>query len=745
MSTTRYIFEAANKNTDIWTKLLWISGGNLNPEKCFYYYLEPHYNHSSGHIKYKRIKQSPGDIHIQDPETNQTTPVKRLEPSDGKRTLGVILAPDGNCSTQIKTSHDIAATYVGKLKHSKLSKQAKWTAVTTILEPGVLYPLMALNSTKRDLEKIDKILATVKCHALGLNEHFPRAILHGPLAPGGMAIPNTITKTTATRLTYFFYHIRLNTNVGKKLDASITFLQLETGTFNQFLSTPYQLYGHLVTKTLIKTIWGETEPNNIQLRPSPGATWNPEPQGTQDIALIDIAVANCSQPNSQIINRYRLYLQVISLYDIITYDGQTIHPNIMRGERILSRHSTIYWVDFKRPPKKHLTIWQNFLTEHVTPLLKRAAIQWYTHITPNFKHTFFHSSHDNKLYQSLPEGYLVYAPKQKSAINNNTYYTSTMLSFPDQTIITSLQAVEVFHEPKLIMILGRTDINTHGLKTSTANNNTLQDLYDALPNSLKRLCGKIHLPPDGGAKLMEYVMTNNSPIFGASDASLKNNNCSHAWVVTSNNPEHLHDPDMIIHGAGPVDGHYKYLSSARGELQGQTAAAIAIQQLLRAHKSHCTPVHLYGDNQGIQNKCTTFRPRKMKSHREPNIDLLLEYQTTTKNMQKQNHWVGSHQDKDTPWDTTTELLDLKLSPEATLKVLCDKMATDARLNNTSFPDADVLPSEKWALFACHPVMHKITCKLETALMNSLYHDDMQAYIASKHGLTEAKLENIMTN
>jgi hypothetical protein len=291
-----------------------------------------------------------------------------------------------------------------------------------------------------------------------------------------------------------------------------------------------------------------------------------------------------------------------------------------------------------------------------------------------------------------------------------------MLSLPNQTIITSLQAVEVFHEPKNITILGRTEINSHGLKKSTANNNTLQDLYDALPNPLKRLCGKIHLPLDGGTKLMEYVKNTNSPIFGAGDGSLKNNNCSHAWVVTSNNPDHLHDPDMIMHGAGPVDGHYKYLSSAHGELQGQTAAVIAIQQLLRAHKSHRTPVHLYGDNQGMQNRCTTFQPRKMKS-----------------------------QEKDTPWDITTELLDLKLSKEATLNVLCDKMATDARLYNHSFPDADVLPSGKWALFACYPVMHKITCKLETALLNSLYHDDMQAYISSKHGLTETKLENMMTD
>ncbi len=166
----------------------------------------------------------------------------------------------------------MAATYIGKLKHSKLSKEAKWTAVTTILEPGVLYPLMALNSTRTDIDKIDKILAKFKCNALGLNEHFPRAVLYGPLALGGMALPNTITKTTTTRLTYFFHHTRLNTNVGKKLDASITFLQFEIGTFQQFLSIPYNHYGHLATKTLMKTIWGETEPNNLQLHLSPNIT-----------------------------------------------------------------------------------------------------------------------------------------------------------------------------------------------------------------------------------------------------------------------------------------------------------------------------------------------------------------------------------------------------------------------------------------------------------------------------------------
>ncbi len=39
---------------------------------------------------------------------------------------------------------------------------------------------------------------------------------------------------------------------------------------------------------------------------------------------------------------------------------------------------------------------------------------------------------------------------------------------------------------------------------------------------------------------------------------------------------------------------------AHGELKGQTAAAIMMQQLLRVHESPQTPVQLYGDNQGIQ-------------------------------------------------------------------------------------------------------------------------------------------------
>jgi hypothetical protein len=200
--------------------------------------------------------------------------------------LGVILAPDGNYSAQIQKSHDMAATYIGKLKHSKLSKQEKWTAVTTVLEPGVLYPLRP--------RKIDKILASFKCHSLGLNEHFLHAVRHGPMALGGMAIPNTMSKTTATRITYFLYHTHHNTYVGKKLDASITDLQLEIGTFQQFFSIPYQQYRHLTTTTLIKTIWGKPSPmaSNCALHRIPHGALSHKAWGTKHSWILQLLVAS---------------------------------------------------------------------------------------------------------------------------------------------------------------------------------------------------------------------------------------------------------------------------------------------------------------------------------------------------------------------------------------------------------------------------------------------------------------------
>jgi hypothetical protein len=198
------LFEQANKNSNIWAELQWISGGDLNYSKCFSYFIDPHYDYKTDSIKYTSKLKAPGDIIVTNPATKILAPLVREEPHTARRTLGVHLAPNGNSSTQTKICMEKAQAFLGKLKHSKLSKQTKWKAITTVMSPGVLYPLVTSTCTKKDLDRIERVIASAKCNALGLNEHFPQALLYGPLCYGGMQLPSAHASTLCDRVNYFY-------------------------------------------------------------------------------------------------------------------------------------------------------------------------------------------------------------------------------------------------------------------------------------------------------------------------------------------------------------------------------------------------------------------------------------------------------------------------------------------------------------------------------------------------------------
>jgi hypothetical protein len=54
--------------------------------------------------------------------------------------------------------------------------------------------------------------------------------------------------------------------VGKKFEISLAHMQIEVGTCQQVLSAPYDLFGHLATRSLNKCLRGETEPFGIHIQ-----------------------------------------------------------------------------------------------------------------------------------------------------------------------------------------------------------------------------------------------------------------------------------------------------------------------------------------------------------------------------------------------------------------------------------------------------------------------------------------------
>jgi hypothetical protein len=66
---------------------------------------------------------------------------------------------------------------------------------------------------------------------------------------------------------------------------------------------------------------------------------------------MELATKALNKNGSAIKNCCRLYLRVISIYDLLLLDKTTIHPAYFLGERPPSRTPITYWPDYPRPPK----------------------------------------------------------------------------------------------------------------------------------------------------------------------------------------------------------------------------------------------------------------------------------------------------------------------------------------------------------------------------------------------------------
>ncbi len=164
--------QAGTRNSQAWADLLWVSGGNLNLDKCFTDSMLPTYSFTTASTKVEKLPQ-PHPLTISNPSNHQSHTIAQIAPTFAKRTLGVIMAPDGSNRLQLKHTLLKAKTFLGQIRHATLSGKARWLATQMVLEPGVIYPLMASFFTQKELFSIQSIMSQFQCSALGLNRNFP--------------------------------------------------------------------------------------------------------------------------------------------------------------------------------------------------------------------------------------------------------------------------------------------------------------------------------------------------------------------------------------------------------------------------------------------------------------------------------------------------------------------------------------------------------------------------------------------
>jgi hypothetical protein len=214
---------------------------------------------------------------------------------------------------------------------------------------------------------------------------------------------------------------------------------MEVGSFSQFLTIPYETFGHLATMVTCVQLWHNTEPCGLHMCPAESVSWTPTPIAPGDQSLMEVAVKKYNKRGSAIINRCRLYVQAISVVDLLIYDTSEIHPSYLKGEIPPSRTSSILWPSYPHPPKHYWKSWAHFLHTHITPVISCTCIRW-NQISQYWYHPcFYKHPHSPHLYK-LQDGTLTCYPicvNRKSPLENsmNNSLTNAMRSSALRTLL----------------------------------------------------------------------------------------------------------------------------------------------------------------------------------------------------------------------------------------------------------------------------------------------------------------------
>ena len=112
----------ASSNSQTWASLLFMSGGDLNLEKCYSYAFRPYMDYKSNMVKYTNIS-STNQIQITRSDGKGRHIIDIVPPTSSRCTLGVLLSPDGNGNTQLHQSVSKGKEFLGKFKNSSLSQR----------------------------------------------------------------------------------------------------------------------------------------------------------------------------------------------------------------------------------------------------------------------------------------------------------------------------------------------------------------------------------------------------------------------------------------------------------------------------------------------------------------------------------------------------------------------------------------------------------------------------------------------
>lgn len=330
LTSSHSVWKRAQAAVDLWARLLMATGGAIKAEKSFWYLLD--YEQVDGEWQLIRHHNYP----LQVPSPNGPPAILQpRQPDDSERTLGVLHAPCGGNAAHFDMLYRRLEKWVNDIKNGHLPSTMSWLSYEYQLWPGIQYALGTLsndyNTAARCFGKLEFQLLPL----LGVNRHIAKGRRHLHRTFGGVGLLSLPVEQVISRCNIFLQHYRTPSSLGKKIDITLHYLQLQVGYSGNPLLLDYTKWQHLATDSWIKALWESLHLFPIQLEmeyddiPMPRQGDTTIMQFLHDITLTDTELAR--------VNRCRNYLHLLFLSDITTADGTKLDADMIMGRRIPQR------------------------------------------------------------------------------------------------------------------------------------------------------------------------------------------------------------------------------------------------------------------------------------------------------------------------------------------------------------------------------------------------------------------------
>ena len=345
---------------DRWEGGLWTTGGAIVPEKSWVYPIDFKFD-GTGKWKYKSVNEIDAHFSVKD-QSQQRINLSQVEPTEGRCTLGVILAPDGNNEDAIQDLRLKSEAWRDHIRSGHLSSSEARLATQSTIMKSLEYPLLALTITDKECKRIMTPVLEASLTKSHVNRNFPRSVVYGPTNEKGLGMKNLYTTKGLTQISAIVQYITDNDNItGKLLRTSIELAKMELGTGRNIFTCNYWKYEALMTESWIKSVWKFMWEKGISLRER--CTKNITRKRENDALIMEdiLNEGNFSRTELQHINRCRIHLQVSTLSDITTGDGNHFSTLAYKCEFDETIPHKYIWPKQTRPGQHSRRLWKKAL------------------------------------------------------------------------------------------------------------------------------------------------------------------------------------------------------------------------------------------------------------------------------------------------------------------------------------------------------------------------------------------------